>query len=225
MWCVPEVTAEFVERMEHVLRLYARSYIAAEPVVCLDERPVVLRGDARPAQPARPGRIKRTDYEYVRCGTANVFCIVEPLTGKRLTFATRDRKRPAFVRALQQIANRYPTARRIHLVMDNLNIHSSRSVVAVLGELAGRALWRRFVVHHTPKHASWLNAAELEASLVSRECLGRSRISNLVDLIDRVSAWRRSAEARGRTIDWRFRVDDARRCFRYDGLTTLRSGY
>ena len=107
--------------------------------------------------------------------------------------------------------------------MDNLNIHSRKSVVRVLGELAGQRLWSRFVVHHTPKHASWLNPAEIEAGLVPRECLGRLRISTLVDLIERVSAWRRSAEAEGRTIEWKYRVSDARRTSRYDGLNTVRS--
>src|SRR5207253_11200098 len=87
MWCVPDLAAEFVERMEDVLRLYARKFDEKEPVVCLDERPVVLREDARRAVPMKPGRLARRDYEYVRCGTANVFCIVEPLTGRRLTFA------------------------------------------------------------------------------------------------------------------------------------------
>jgi transposase len=152
-----------------------------------------------------------------------VFCIVEPLTGMRLTFATANRKRPAFGRALQKIALRYLHARRIHLVLDNLNIHSLVSVVQVLGEFEGRRLWRRFVVHYTPKHASWLNAAEIEASLVSRECLGRQRISSLVDLISQVSAWRVAAQKASRTIDWKFRVNEARRLFRYDGLATARS--
>jgi len=174
--------------MEDVLRLYARKLDPEEPVVCLDERPVVLREDARRGEPMAPGKLTRTDYEYVRCGTANIFCIVEPLTGRRLTFATANRKAPAFVRALRKVARRYRTARRIHLVMDNLNIHSRASVETVLGELDGHRLWRRFVVHYTPKHASWLDAAELEASLVSRECLGRRRISSLVDLISLVAA-------------------------------------
>jgi len=151
------------------------------------------------------------------------FCIVEPLAGRRLTFASADRKRPAYVRALQKIAARYPQAKRIHLVQDNLNTHSLKSAVAVLGALEGRRLWRRFEVHYTPKHASWLNAAEIEASLVSRECLGRDRLAFLVDLISRVAAWRRAVEDEGRTIDWTFRVDDARRKFRYDGLITARS--
>jgi len=223
MWCVPDLTAEFVERMEDVLRLYARKFDEKEPVVCLDERPVVLREDARRAVPMKPGRLARRDYEYVRCGTANVFCIVEPLTGRRLTFASTDRKRPAYVRALQKIAARYPHARRIHLVQDNLNTHSLKSATAVLGPLEGRRLWRRFEVHYTPKHGSWLNAAEIEASLVSRECLGRDRVSFLVELISRVSAWRRAAESEERTINWTFCVDDARRKFRYDGLITTRS--
>ena len=209
--------------MEDVLRLYARKYDPLEPVICLDERPVVLHEDARPLIPIRPGRIARRDYEYVRCGTANIFCVIEPLSGQRLTFASANRKRPAYVRALQKIAARYPRARRIHLVQDNLNTHSLQSAIAVLGPLEGRRLWRRFQAHHTPKHASWLNAAETEASLVSRECLGRHRIAFLVDLIARVGAWRRAAEADGRTIDWTFRVDDARRKFRYDGLITTRS--
>jgi hypothetical protein len=97
------------------------------------------------------------------------------------------------------------------------------SAIEVLGALEGRRLWSRFEVHYTPKHASWLDAAELEASLVSRECLGREGISSLVDLISLVSAWRRSAENQGRTIDWTFTVNDARRKFRYDGLVTARS--
>src|SRR5438874_4470847 len=120
--------------------------------------------------------------------SANIFCIVEPLAGRRLTFASADRKRPAYVRALQKIAARYPQAKRIHLVQDNLNTHSLKSAVAVLGALEGRRLWRRFEVHYTPKHASWLNAAEIEASLVSRECLGRDRLAFLVDLTRRCVA-------------------------------------
>src|SRR5207253_6441369 len=176
---------------------------------CLDERPVVLREDARRGQPMAPGKLTRTDYEYVRCGTANIFCIVEPLTGRRLTFATANRKAPAFVRALRKVAQRYRTARRIHLVMDNLNVHSRTSVVTVLGELEGHRLWRRFVVHYTPKHASWLDAAELEASLVSRGCLGGRRVSSLVDLISLVAAWRRRAEEEHRVIDWRFQIGRA----------------
>src|SRR5436189_3617748 len=103
MWCVPRINNEFISRMEDVLRLYARPFRPTEPVVVLDERPVVLHDAARPSLPVRPGKEARQDYEYVRRGTANVFCILEPLTGRRLTHATANRKGPAFTAALQRV--------------------------------------------------------------------------------------------------------------------------
>src|SRR5262252_6726435 len=171
MWCVPAIDDEYVARMEDVLELYARPVDPKEPVVCLDERPVVLHDCERPELPARPGQPTRRDYEYVRCGTANVFCVVEPKTGRRLTHATARRTAKDFAFALRRIAGRYRRARTIHLVVDNLNTHCEKSCVEAFGR-AGLRLWQRFTVHYTPKHGSWLNAAELEASLVSRECLG-----------------------------------------------------
>jgi transposase len=209
--------------MEDVLRLYARRYDEAEPVVCLDERPVVLHTSARAPLAMRRGRPQLTDYEYERQGTANIFCIIEPQTGRRLTHATSNRKGRAFAVALGRVARRYPNARRIHIVMDNLSTHSQRSLVAAYGDEEGRWLWRRFKVHYTPKHASWLNAAEMEASLVARECLGRRRIGALPTLQDEVTAWNRRADRERRRINWRFRVSDARRVFRYAGITTPRS--
>jgi hypothetical protein len=209
--------------MEDVLRLYARPFNARQPVVCLDERPVVLRGDVRVGQPAAPGRPARIDYEYERRGTANVFCIIEPKVGRRQTFATKNRKGPRYVGALKRIARRYSTAKTIHLVQDNLNLHCKRTVMRVLGRRAGEALWSRFTVHYTPMHGSWLNAAELEASLVSRECLGKRRIGSLAELKPTVGKWSRRADQERRAINWRFRVADARRVFRYDGIATSRS--
>jgi transposase len=223
MWCVPEVTEEFVERMEDVLELYAKPVDPGEPVVCLDERPVVLHDEARPARPMRAGKPARPDYEYVRCGTANIFCIVEPLTGRRLTHATKNRTGAAFAAALKKVSRRYQGAKTIHLIVDNLNTHRLKSLTLALGMEAGAALWKRFTVHYTPKHASWLNAAEMEASLVSRECLGRRRIASLARLKTEVSTWRKCADSSGRKIEWKFRVDDARRVFRYAGIITSRS--
>jgi transposase len=211
--------------MEDVLELYARPTRKAEPVVCLDERPVVLHDSAREGSPMRPGKLAKKDYEYVRRGTANVFCIVEPRTGRRLTHATRNRTGAAFASALGKIAKRYRKARKIHLVLDNLSTHSEKSLRTALGDRVGLRLWKRFKVHFTPKHASWLNAAEIEASLVSRECLGKRRIGELATLRREVTSWRRKAEAAGRIIDWKFRVDDARRAFRYSGIVTSRSKY
>jgi transposase len=223
MWCVPEINQEFVDRMEDVLALYARPYKKAEPVVCLDERPVQLLDPARRGLPIQPGRPARTDYEYVREGTANVFCIVEPITGSRLTYASANRNGRSFARALWRIARRYRRTQRIHLILDNLSTHSQRCVVDALGAGPGRRLWRRFVVHYTPKHASWLNAAEMEASLVSRECIGGRRIGHLHTLKSQIASWRRRAERDHRPIRWKFTVSDARRVFRYDGIITPRT--
>ena len=160
--------------MEDVLRLHARPYRESEPVVCLDERPVQLLDPSRPSVPMRGGRIRRSDYEYVRAGTANVFCIVEPKTGSRLTYASANRTGKAFAHAMYRVARRYTSARRIHMIVDNLNTHRKKSLIDALGPAAGATLWKRFKIHYTPKHASWLNPAEIEASLVSRECLGQS---------------------------------------------------
>jgi len=159
-----------------VLNVLARPYDAREPVVGLDERPVALRQASRLGRPMTVGRLAREDYEYVRTGTANVYCIVEPKAGRHVTHATRDRKAPHFVRALHRIARRYRTSKTIHLIMDNLNLHSRVAVMNTLGPTRGAALWARFTPHYTPKHGSWLNPAEIEASLWSRECHGRDRV-------------------------------------------------
>jgi len=223
MWCVPELNEEYIERMEDVLELYARDFDWKEPVIALDERPVQLLDSERPAIAMRPGKPARRDYEYVRRGTANIFCVVAPLTGDRLTRATRNRTGAAYARMLARIAKRYDYARTIHLVQDNLSTHTERSLIVTLGLRAGRKLWRRFTVHYTPKHGSWLNVAEVEASLVGRECLGNRRIGELQTLRREVTAWRKRASDHRRTIDWKFRVHDARRVFRYDGIKSRRS--
>ena len=209
--------------MEDVLRVYARLYDPRRPVVCLDERPVVLHASKRPASPMEPGKSARIDYEYARHGTANAFCIVEPLTGRRLTHATRRRRYRDFAKALARIARRYSTATTIHLVVDNLSTHVEKACLVTYGDRRGRALWRRFTLHYTPKHGSWLNAAEMEVSLLARQCLGHRRIAAFNELRREVATWSRQADRRRRPIAWKFRVKDARRVFRYDGITTSRS--
>ncbi|AGP39492.1 hypothetical protein SCE1572_36395 [Sorangium cellulosum So0157-2] len=159
MWCVPKIDEPFVERMKDVLELYARPHDPSEPVVAFDERPVVLHDNARPDRPMRRGKPRRIDYEYVRRGTANIFCIVEPKTGRHLTHATEDRTRPSFALAAERIARAYPQAHRIHLVLDNLNTHTPASLIKAFGTERGRALASRFAFHHTPKchsSASWI---------------------------------------------------------------------
>ena len=220
MWCVPELTREYVERMEDVLNLMEKPASESEPVVALDERPVQLLGTERSGRPMAPGRIAQRDYEYVRLGTANVFCIVAPKTGRHLTHATSNRKARRFAGAIKRISDAYPKARRIHLILDNLNTHRLKSLTDAYGDAEGRRIWRRFVIHHTPKHGSWLNPAEIEVSLWSRECAGRDRIATLCELQHRTCLWNKAADHARRTINWRFTTADARRAFRYRAGTT-----
>lgn len=221
MWCVPKLDADYITCMEDVLNMLARPYDPREPVVGFDERPVALRAASRPGRPMRAGRIAREDYEYVRRGTANIYCVVEPKTGRHLTHATRDRKAPRFVRALQRLARRYRTATTIHLIMDNLNLHCRKAVIGVLGPKRGESLWRRFTPHYTPKHGSWLNPAEIEASLWSRECHGRDRVDSFEALCDRTRAWTARADHGRRKIVWRFTTAKARRTFGYKRRSTM----
>lgn len=221
MWCVPTLNAEYIARMENVLNVLARPYDRRAPVVALDERPVVLRGSARPGRPMAPGHLARMDYEYVRQGTANVYCIVEPKAGRHLTHATRNRKARRFAAALQRIARGYPTATTIHLVMDNLNIHGPHALTTALGPAPAAALWARFTPHYTPKHGSWLNPAEIEASLWARECLGTHRVETVKALRDRTRLWNARANRAKRTITWRFTSAKARRVFGYTKPSTM----
>jgi len=220
MWCVPKLDADYIRCMEDVLDTLARPATAREPVVCLDERPVQLHDCARPGVPMTPGRIARRDYEYVRLGTANIFCITEPKAGRHYTHATPNRTAPRFAAALARIARRHPRAKTIHLIVDNLNTHCEKSLVERFGAREGHRLWSRFTAHYTPKHGSWLNPAEIEVGLWSRECLGRDRIATLRDLVARTRAWNARANRLRRTIEWRFTTQKARRVFRYRRGTT-----
>ena len=221
MWCVPTLDAEYVDCMEDVLNVLARPYDPREPVIAFDERPVALRGASRPGRPIGVGRMAREDYEYIRRGTANIYCIVEPKAGRHSTHATRDRKTPRFVQALQRLARRYRKAQTIHLIMDNLDLHCRTAVVGILGPEKGDALWARFTPHYTPKHGSWLNPAEIEASLWSRECHGRDRVDPFEALRDRTRACNARADRAKRTISWHFTTAKARRVFRYKRRSTM----
>ena len=215
MWCVAELNAEYVRKMEDVLALYERPLDASEPVVCVDEKPVTLHQDVRPTTSAAPGQLARRDAEYKRCGTANVFCAVEPQAGRHFTCPTPRRTALEFARMAAQIVIAYPAAKTIHLVLDNLNIHCRKSLVGCYGEELGDYLWQRFSVHYTPKHGSWLNQAEIEISLFSRQCLGRRRIPDLAALQAQAHAWNEQINRAQTRIDWLFSRKDARRSFGY----------
>jgi len=150
MWCVAELNDEYIAKMEDVLETYEKPYDPAEPVVCLDEKPVTLHADVRPASAAEPGREARRDNEYERRGTANVFCAVEPKAGRHFTFPTPDRSGFEFAQVAVTLALAYPEAKTIHLVMDNLNIHRRKALVDAFGAEMAAEVWGRFAVHYTP---------------------------------------------------------------------------
>jgi hypothetical protein len=211
-WCVPKLTEEFRQRMEDVLDQYEKPLDPAEPVICLDEQPHQLLDDVRPATSAAPGKIAKQDYEYRRCGTCSVFVAVEPKAGKRYVQARRQRTRVDFARFVRDLLKRYPHVRWIHLVLDNLNTHNPQSLIEAFGEGPAKKLLKRIRWHYTPKHASWLNMAEIEISALTRQCLDR-RLPNLEDVDRQVAAWSRQRNRQKTTIDWTFTRADARRAF------------
>ena len=209
MGCVGSLTEEYRERMNDLLDLYARPFRASEPVVCLDEKSKQLLKDSRPPLPIKPGRPVRLDYEYVRAGTCNLFVAVEPKGGRRTVTITDRRAKPDFVAFVRYLLEHvYAKSRRVHLVLDNLNTHFRKCFEEVLGVKEAKSLLRRVVFHYTPKHASWLNMAEIEIGILDRQCLDR-RLPDRAILAAEVNAWqsRRNTEKRG--IEWRFTRQDA----------------
>jgi len=223
MWVVADLDEDYIRKMEDVLEVYERPYDPQLPVVCLDEKPITLHADVRPGSAAAPGREARQDNEYKRCGTANVFCAVEPKAGRHFTFATPDRSGFEFAQVAVTLALAYPEAKTIHLVMDNLNIHRQKSLVEVFGAKMAGEVWDRFTVHYTPTHGSWLNQAEIEIGLFSRQCLGKRRLASLKILKAESSAWNRRMNRNCVKIAWKFDRKTARKKFGYNCKAFKRS--
>jgi hypothetical protein len=223
MWCVAELNDDYIAKMEDVLEVYERPYDPEQPVVCLDEKPVTLHADVRPAFPAIPGREARRDNEYERRGTANVFFAIEPKAGRHFTFPTTDRSAFQFAQVAFELAVRYPKAETIHLVMDNLNIHRRKSLTDLYGKEFGAEIWDRFTIHYTPTHGSWLNQAEIEIGIFSRQCLGTRRMPDLKTLRREARAWNRRMNRDHIKINWRFDRKTARRKFGYKKKHFMRS--
>jgi transposase len=212
---VAELDQEYIRKMEDVLAAYEKPYNPAEPVVCLDEKPISLHADVRPPIPAKPGKPAKQDNEYERRGTANIFGAVEPQAGRHFTMATPNRSAAEFACMVGHIVEQYPFAQTIHLVMDNLNIHCRKSLVDYFGEQEGSHIWDRLTLHYTPKHGSWLNQAEIELSMFSRQCLGTRRIPELDTLKRETLVWKRQANQRRTKINWQFTRKKARKLFKY----------
>jgi hypothetical protein len=209
MWCIGALTEEYRGRMYALLELYARPLSKTEPVICIDEKSLQLISHSRAPLAMTPSKPVKQDYEYVRNGTTNLFVAVEPKAGRRIVSVTERRGKVDFVAFIKELlTGAYAKARRIHLVLDNLNTHFRKCFDDVLGSHAAAKLLRRVEFHYTPKHASWLNMAEIEIGILSRQCLDR-RMANREFLASEVAAWQKARNEEGRVIEWRFTRQDA----------------
>jgi DDE superfamily endonuclease len=196
--------------MEDVLAVYERPYNPKRPVVCVDETNKTLHDTPRGTLPIETGHALRQDYEYERNGTANIFMAVEPLIGRRKTFVTDQRTNQDFAELLRYLSDdEHPEAEKIVLVTDNLNTHSPACLYERFEPIEARRLAQRFEWHYTPEHGSWLNMAEIELSILSRQCTNR-RISNKQTLATEVSAWEKDRNKLKVQINWQFKPDHAR---------------
>ena len=211
MWCIGELTQEYRCRMYELLALYAQPFDPREPVVCIDEKSLQLVGYVRAPLPMSPGKQAKDDNEYVRKGTSNLFVAVEPKAGRRNVSVTEHRGKVDFVQFIASLlSGTYATARRVHLVLDNLNTHFRKCFDDVLGRRAADKLLRRVQFHYTPKHASWLNMAEIKIGILTRQCLDR-RLPDRRLLQTEVDNWQNARNETRQTIEWKFTRQDADR--------------
>jgi len=209
-WCIPEVSAEFVACMEEVLDVYQEPYDPLHPVVCFDETSKQLIAETRQPLPAQPGQVERYDTEYQRNGTRNLFLFFEPLAGFRHLQVTAQRTIPDFADCMRLLVDElYPDAQRIRVVLDNLNTHKPASLYATFPPEQANRILKRLEFHYTPKHGSWLNMAEIEFSVFSRQCLDR-RIPNEATLKTQIAALEAERNSATATVQWRFTSSDAR---------------
>lgn len=196
--------------MEDVLEVYTRPYDKRFPQVCLDEKSKQLTADTREPLAAKPGRAARHDYEYERNGTTNLFIVCEPLAGRRHISVTERRTKLDWAQCIKDLVDlHYPEAEKIVLVMDNLNTHTPAALYEAFDPAEARRLLEKLEIHYTPKHGSWLNMAEIELSVLARQCLDR-RIPDQKTLAEEVGAWEEKRNAAESSIDWRFTTAEAR---------------
>lgn len=207
---IPAVGAEFVWRMEDLLDLYAEPHDPKRPVVNFDESTKQLVAETRTPLPPGPGQPERFDYEYARNGTANLFLLCQPLGGWRRVAVTDRRTKHDFALQMRELVDRhFPDAERIRVVLDNLNTHTPAALYEAFPAAEARRIAKKLEFHYTPVHGSWLNMAELEFSMLSRQCLGR-RIPDRATLETEVATWEAARNEQRATIRWQFTVEDAR---------------
>ena len=196
--------------MEDVLEVYQRPYDSEYPVVCMDESPKQLIGEVHPPIPIKPGSVEKVDAEYVRNGTVEIFMEVEPLAGKRHVAVTEHRTKIDWAAQIKEMLDkRYPDAKKVVLVMDNLNTHSTASFYEAFLPEEARRLSERLEIHYTPKHGSWLNIAEIELSVLQGQCLNR-RIADIETMKNEVDSWQINRNNQIKKINWQFTTDNAR---------------
>jgi transposase len=210
MWCIPQVDAEYVARMENVLDLYAETPDPKHPVVCLDESPTQHIGEVREPIRARSGQIERYDCEYKRNGTANLFVFLDAHRPWRKVKVTDSRTAIDFAICMRELTDvDFPTAERIRVVVDNLSTHSAGALYQAFPACEARRVLRRLEFHYVPKHASWLNMVEIEIGVLRGQCLDR-RIATRAQLVAEIAAWERQRNASGARIKWMFTTEKAR---------------
>ena len=210
-WCIPpEEDAEFVANMEDILDLYQMPYDPTRPLWCMDEKPYQLLGESREPIPMRPGDIKKIDSEYVRNGTASIFCFIQPHTGKIFHFTEETRTAVDWAEKIRYLVDEVePNAEKIVLVMDNLNTHTTASLYKAFTPEEARRIAKKLEVHYTPKHGSWLDIAEIGINIMTRECLDR-RIPSMDALCKELKEWNEAYNQNPSPINWQFTTADAR---------------
>jgi len=211
MWCIPpKANAAFVCQMEDVLEIYKLPYDAKRPLICMDEMPKQLLADKREPLSSQAGTPARQDYEYERNGVADLFMLFEPLQGKRFVEVTEKRRKVEWATVMKQLSDvQYPQAEKIIVVLDNLNTHSPSAFYETFEPEEARRLVERFEFHFTPKHGSWLNMAEIELSVLQRQCLDR-RLPDQDTIKREVAAWEQERNQHAVQVNWRFTTADAR---------------
>lgn len=210
MWSIPEITKEFRERMYDLLDLYQKPYDPQEPILCLDEKSKQLLEDIKQSISIKPGKIRKEDYQYKRNGTRNIFLAVEAKAGRRITRITKRRTKSDFAKFIKYLIKKkeYRKTKKIHLVIDNLNTHFESSFYEVFKEKEVKIILKRIKFHYTPVHGSWLNMAEIEISILERQCLNRN-IKDEITLKKEVSAWQNKRNRAKKKIEWKFTKQSA----------------
>ncbi len=208
-WCIPKASSDYTCHLEDVLQVYQRPYDARFPQVCMDESSKEWEQELIASLPMQPGQPERYDYLAEAAGSCKLILACEPLTGKRYVQVSRQHTKQEWAQFLRRLADEYyPDADKIVLVMDNLNTHTLASLYQVFPVAEARRLCQRFEVHYTPKHASWLNMAEIELSALDRQCLSQ-RLASLEMASQQVATWTTRRNHAAVTIQWRFTAEDA----------------